>query len=137
MLTYLDTNIVIYLVESKGDLAVRAEAKVAELKARGARFVVSDLVRMEARVRPLRDQDDDSLADLDRFFDAAEFIWALFTHPVFERAAQIRARWRFRPEDSLHLAAALEARCEVFLTNDARLSGFEGLKVEVLSPEPA
>ena len=36
------------------------------------------------------------------------------------------------PMPPRHLTAAIEADCEVFLTNDARLQGFEGLRVEVL-----
>jgi hypothetical protein len=34
--------------------------------------------------------------------------------------------------DSLHLAAAVEAGCDRFLTNDTRLSAFTALPVEVL-----
>jgi len=38
-----------------------------------------------------------------------------------------------KPLDALHLAAALEARCDLFLTNDRRLRSFPGLAVEVLT----
>jgi len=34
--------------------------------------------------------------------------------------------------DSLHLAAAVESGCDRFLTNDARLSAFTAIPVEVL-----
>jgi predicted nucleic acid-binding protein len=34
--------------------------------------------------------------------------------------------------DSLHLAAAVEGGCDRFLTNDARLSRFPDIPVEVL-----
>ena len=50
-----------------------------------------------------------------------------FTPGVFRRAAEIRAQFNFRTPDALHLAAAVEAACDVFLTNDAQLTRFTGL----------
>lgn len=41
--------------------------------------------------------------------------------------------YHFKIPDAIHLAAALEAGCQVFLTNDARLRSFRGLDVEALS----
>ena len=64
MLVYLDSNIVIYLVEDPPGFGARAAMSLAELRA--------------------------------------------------------------------HLAAAVEARCDRFLTNDHRLAKFSGLTIEVL-----
>jgi predicted nucleic acid-binding protein len=44
-------------------------------------------------------------------------------------AAQIRALHGIRTPDALQLAAALTARCPVFLTNDRRLPAIPGLRV--------
>ena len=49
---------------------------------------------------------------------------APITTTVFDRAMTIRAVHSFKLGDSLHLAAATEARCDGFLTNDIRLSTF-------------
>ena len=54
------------------------------------------------------------------------------TTAVFDRATFIRAAHDFKLGDSLHLAAAVETRCDRFLTNDARLSAYTALPVEVL-----
>jgi len=51
---------------------------------------------------------------------------------VFDRATVIRATNNFKLADSLHLAAAVEAGCDRFLTNDNRLSVFTDIAVEVL-----
>ena len=51
---------------------------------------------------------------------------------VFDRATLIRAAHGFKLGDSLHLAAAAEAGCDRFLTNDTRLSAFTDITVEVL-----
>jgi predicted nucleic acid-binding protein len=57
---------------------------------------------------------------------------APFPPTVFRRAAEIRAQFNFRTPDALHLAAASEAACDVFLTNEAQLTRFTGLSVEVV-----
>jgi predicted nucleic acid-binding protein len=48
------------------------------------------------------------------------------------RAADLRARYRFRTPDALQLAAALTSGCQAFLTNDTNLKRVRELKVLVL-----
>ncbi|WP_091334734.1 PIN domain-containing protein [Allochromatium warmingii] len=40
---------------------------------------------------------------------------------VFEHATELRAQHRLATPDALHLAAAIDAGCEEFWTNDRRL----------------
>ncbi len=47
-------------------------------------------------------------------------------------AARIRSKSKIKTPDALHLAAAIENRCDVFLTNDHRLDGFADITVETL-----
>ena len=54
------------------------------------------------------------------------------TVPIAERAASLRARYNLRTPDALHLAAALEGRCDAFLTNDLTLRRVTELRVLVL-----
>jgi predicted nucleic acid-binding protein len=49
-----------------------------------------------------------------------------------EIGAVLRAKHRLRTPDALQVAAALNAGCEVFLTNDKRLQRLDGLRVLVL-----
>jgi predicted nucleic acid-binding protein len=106
---FIDANIVIYLIE-----------------------VVSDLVRMECRVGPLSSGDVRTLADFDSFFGSHEVVVLPVTAAICDRAAAIRAAHRFRPLDSLHLAAAVEQGCDRFLTHDQRLNRFPDIGSEVL-----
>jgi predicted nucleic acid-binding protein len=46
----------------------------------------------------------------------------------------IRAHYGFKTPDAIHLAAAVVAGCEVFLTNDHRLDRFSDLTVEIVQP---
>ena len=132
MLVYLDSNIVIYLVEQPVQFGQRATARFAELLAAGDRIVVSDLTRLECRSHAIAIGDQVSLAQYDAFFAQAPERVVLLTTAVCDRAAVIRGQYRLKIPDAIHLGAALEAGCDVFLTNDTRLTAFHDIAVELL-----
>ena len=72
------------------------------------------------------------LAEFDNLFTQPNVQVVPITTAVFDRATHVRATTVFKLADSLHLAAAVEAGCDRFLTNDTRLSGFTDIPVEVL-----
>ena len=51
---------------------------------------------------------------------------------IAERAADLRARYRFRTPDALQIAAALTTGCQAFLTNDPQLKRTAELRVLIL-----
>jgi len=132
VLIYLDSCIVIYLIEQTPGFGPRAANRIAAALAAGDKLLVSDLTRLECRAKPLAAGDAALLGDYDRFFTSVVEPAVLLTTAVCDRATLIRGQYRFKTPDSLHLAAAVEAGCQVFLTNDTRLSRFPGLTVEVL-----
>jgi uncharacterized protein len=132
VLIFLDANVVIYAVEGTPPWGVLARERIAHFRGRDNWFVITHLVRMEARVHPLARGAASVLLEYDTFFQAEDVEVFDLSQAVCDRATEIRAAHGFQAVDSLHLAAAIEAGCEVFLTNDARLQGFEGLRVEVL-----
>ncbi len=126
---YLDSSPIIYDVEDTAPFAVAVDAK---LSVAGLVLVTSELTRLECRVKPLRENNAKLLKDFDDYFlfTIAELI--PLTRDVVDRATEIRANFNFKTPDSLHLAAAMIAHCEVFLTNDQRLSRFTDIRIEVL-----
>jgi predicted nucleic acid-binding protein len=133
MSVFLDTNIVIYLIERTPNLGPVAAKCIQSLIIQGQRLVVSDLVRMECRVRPLRLNDAITLSAFDGYFGSEDVDVATITAAVCDRAAAIRAQYHFPPMDSLHLASAVEHGCQLFLTHDLRLRSFSDIAVDVLS----
>lgn len=129
---FVDSNIVIYLIEQPSGWGTRAASRIRAVLDAGDRIVVSDLVRMECRVGPLSSGDAVTLAAFDDFFASAGVAVVGVTGAVCDRAAAIRAAHRVRPLDALHLAAAMEYGCDRFLTHDHRLTSFPGVPVEVL-----
>jgi predicted nucleic acid-binding protein len=129
---YLDAATVIYSVEDPPLWGSIALARIAALRSSGAGLVVSDLVRLECRVKPLATGSVALLSEYEAFFASGALTCVPLTRDVCDHAATIRAQYRFRTVDALHLAAALESGCDVFLTNDAHLTGFPELTVELL-----
>ena len=132
MLIYCDSVILMYYFDHKGPFNVRATNRLAALAAAGDRIAISDLVRLEYRVKPVKSADKAKLTLFDAFCAQPDVQIVPITTVVFDRATLIRARHNFKLGDSLHLAAAAEFGCDRILTNDTRLAAFTDTPVEVL-----
>lgn len=132
MRVYCDSVILIYLLDNSGIFHRRAEARIASLRAAGDQVVVSDLSRLECRVKPLRAGDAAALAEFHSFFARPDVLFVPLSSPVYDRATLLRATHNFKLGDALHLAAAIEGGCDSFLTNDTRLNRCADIAVEVL-----
>jgi predicted nucleic acid-binding protein len=132
MRVFCDSVILIYYFEGTPSFKARATARLQALWASGDVMVSSDLVRLECRVLPVRLRDAVRLAEFDGLFADPTVVHVPMTTAVFDRATTIRATHNFKTSDSLNLAAAVEGGCDLFLTNDTRLSAFTNVAVEVL-----
>jgi predicted nucleic acid-binding protein len=126
MRLYADSVSVIYLVERVQPFFPVVDAKFAA----GVTMVVSDLTRMECRVKPIELGQTALLALYDTVFSQAEIV-ALDT-PVFDLATEVRAAFRFKTADAIHLAAATHHRCDGFVTNDRRLAAANRIPVQLI-----
>jgi uncharacterized protein len=132
MLVYLDSVICIYAVEGATSFQARALARLAAMRAAGDQPTVSDLTWLECCVKPMRLGDAVALADMEAFLTASDVVCVPMPRAVYERACRIRAVHNYKLADALHLAAAVESGCGIFLTNDHRLGSFPDVAVEVL-----
>jgi uncharacterized protein len=132
MMVYLDANCVIYFVEHNPTWWPIISARLTALRAAKDELAVSDLTRTECLVGPFVSGNAGILASYRTFFTDPDIRVLPLTPAVCERAAQIRARYGFKVPDALHLAAAAEHACGLFLTNDAHLSRCTDITVEIL-----
>lgn len=132
-MTFLDANSIIYFVEQTPGWAGKVTARISALRAAHEQLAVSDLVRMECLVDPIAVNDSARQSDFQSFFQDPAVAVLAITAAVCDRAAHIRAKYRFKPLDSLHLAAAVEYGCTRFLTSDAPLQKFPDITVEILT----
>jgi uncharacterized protein len=133
MIIYLDSVIVIYYLDAADQFHQLAAQRLAALLAAGDEIAVSDLTRLECRVQPIQQADQQRLAIFDHFFALPDVHVVPLSTAVYDRATLIRAQYAFRTTNALHLAAAIEAGCGRFLTHDLRLARFTGIPVEILS----
>jgi predicted nucleic acid-binding protein len=101
----------------------------------GDEIAVSDLARTECLAKPLALGDAAALADYQTFFTDPDIRMLALTAAVCERAARLRAASGFllKVPDCLHLAAAIEHGCGLFLTHDAQLNQCRDITVEILT----
>ena len=143
MLYYLDTNIVIYAVQAGAPEHQRAVGHLAALELAGHRFVISELTRTETLILPFQPGNEQLLQDFFRFFHGPNLRTLGLTAAMHTRASAIRGSHtypvnppaqpkRYGLADALHLAAAIEFGCDVFLTNDNQLTNFPDITVEAL-----
>ena len=132
---YLDSSAIIYLLEGSATVRTQVAGHIAGAEGDPAgRLVTSHLARLECRVKPLRDGDAALLATYDAFFTRARLVVFDLSAAVLDRATELRARHGFKTPDAIHLASAMEAGADAFLTGDAGLAKCPGITVEVLSP---
>jgi predicted nucleic acid-binding protein len=115
-LIYLDSCLVIYLVEDHPVFGPQVSAAIASQRAEV--FATSPLVRLECLVGPRQAGD----VALERDFEAAlaRFHPLPIVSEAFDAAASLRARHGLRTPDALHLATALRQGCSHLWTNDER-----------------
>jgi len=82
----------------------------------------------------MRDRDAALLARYDASFANARVVEV--TAAIVERATELRARYGFRSPDAIHLATAIDARVDVFLTGDASLARCTDVTVDVVTVSP-
>ena len=109
MLIYCDSVILIYYLDHVGPFQVRADKRLATLRVARDEIAVSDLTRLECRVKPMQLGDAQALSKFDGFFALADVHLVPLSGAVYYRATRIRATHRFKTADALHLAAAVEA----------------------------
>lgn len=132
---YLDTSAIIYFVE--GSAAARARIATLLATAESAptgQLITSRLSRLECRVKPLRDGNAALLTTYDAFFTRTRLAIVDVTAAVLDRATELRARHGFKTADAIHLASAIEAGADGFLTGDASLAKCPDLAVEIIAP---
>lgn len=131
---YLDASTIIYFVEGARSVRMRIASLLAGAERDPAGVLItSHLARLECRVKPLRDGNTELLGTYEAFFTRARLVVTDVTVDVLERAAELRARHGFKTPDAIHLASAIEAGADAFLTGDTELVKCHEIRVEVVS----
>ncbi|HIJ97366.1 MAG TPA: PIN domain-containing protein [Desulfuromonadales bacterium] len=113
---YLDTCIVIYLVEQHPDYLPKLKTLLSNVNS----TAISPLVEMETLIHPLRNKNIPLMEAYQSFFDCCTVLE--MPTEVYRQAAIIRAENNLKTPDALHLATAMSHGCLSFWTNDDRIA---------------
>jgi predicted nucleic acid-binding protein len=130
---YLDTNIFIYAVEGYAPEEAFLRELLAALEDGRFTAVTSELSLAEVLVKPFEFGREDVAVAYTEFLEPSDRLAVLpVDRAILVEAARQRAALGARMPDAIHVATALAAGCELFLTNDRRLKLPAGLVKELL-----
>jgi len=119
---FFDTNLFIYFIEDKDERSARVGGILERMSERRDELLSSTLTLAEVLAKPFA-SGDVALADRYEKLLTAPGVSLL---PFDKSAARIYARLRndktLKAPDAIQLACAAAGRCDLFITNDDRLS---------------
>ena len=118
---FWDTNLFIYLIEDYGELSERVVALRKRMLRRNDQLYTSTLTLGEVLVKPL-EQEQETLRQKYEEALTAGAVLLPFNQEAAILYAAIRQDRTIRAPDAIQLACASQARVDLFITNDDRLS---------------
>jgi predicted nucleic acid-binding protein len=128
---YLDSNVLIYLLEGDGELGRRARRAIGYLADRQRQIVTSELTFAECLRGPARqDNGPAMMAIRDYFLGIGAPMLVPVTRAIIDRTVYMPA---FKLIDAIHAATAIATESDLLLTNDHAFTRLTKLKVTLLS----
>jgi predicted nucleic acid-binding protein len=119
---FFDTNLWIYLLEDSGDRGRQVKAILKRMSERKDDLLTSTLTLGEVLVKPLEAGDAAWADRYESLLNTPGVSILPFDRAAARLYAQLRSDRSLKPPDAIQLACAARARCDMFITNDDRLS---------------
>lgn len=129
---YLDTNIVISVVEAAGRLAETQIQFVSGVDGAAIEALTSELTLAECLVKPFANRNVMVVEAYLLFLNGRHNFPVLpIDRHILTVAARLRTELGVKLPDAIHIATAQSAACTVFLTNDRGIRLPEGMKLNL------
>ena len=119
---FFDTNLFIYLLEDMGERGKRVAAMEDRISARHDHLLTSTMTLAEVLVKPLAAGDLAWADNYEKLLNTPGVSLLPFDRGAARSYAEIRQDKTITPPDAIQLACAANAGCDLFITNDERLS---------------
>jgi len=130
---YTETAPLIYYVEENPTYVAKMNAIIEAIEDRPIEAVSSVITLTEVLTYPLKLGNTRLEREYrDILLHSGGFRLLTITARIAESAAALRARYNLRTPDALHVAAAIDVRCDAFLTNDTGIKRVTEITVLVL-----
>jgi predicted nucleic acid-binding protein len=117
---YIETAPLIYYVEENPTYVTKMDAIIEAVEHTSTEAVSSVIILTEVLPQPIKlgnTQLEQEYRNI--LLHSGSFELLPVTAQIAESAAELRARYNLRTPDALHVATAIAAGCDAFLTNDA------------------
>ncbi len=118
---FWDTNLLIYLIEGKGELFDRTKFVADRMLERGDQLCTSTLTLGEILVKPVEKGEELLRQRYEHILSRHTFLIP-FDLAAARIYAQIRQDRSIAPPDAIQLSCAAAAQVDLFITNDDRLN---------------
>jgi predicted nucleic acid-binding protein len=119
---FFDTNLFIYLLEDSGERGVRVHDIVQRLSERRDELLTSTLTLAEVLVKPLATGDEVWAGRYEKLLNTPGVSLLPFDRSCARIYARLRQDKTMKAPDAIQLSCAASAGCDLFITNDDRLS---------------
>jgi predicted nucleic acid-binding protein len=119
---FLDTNIFIYLIEDRGSYGKKAAELVERMTARRDSVYTSTLTLGEVLTLPLQKGDVKLAGHYESILTSPGMHLLDFDRVAARIYASVRQDKSIKAPDAMQLSIAAAERCDLFVTNDDRLS---------------
>jgi predicted nucleic acid-binding protein len=119
---FFDTNLFIYLLGDSGERGAAVGDLVERISERRDEMITSTLTLAEVLVKPLSAGDVAWADRYEKLLNTPGVSLISFDRPCARIYAQLRQDKTLKPADAIQLACAASVRCDLFITNDERLS---------------
>jgi len=119
---FFDTNLFIYLLEDNGERGARVSEIVHRLAERQDDLLTSTLTLAEVLVKPYALGNDSWAEKYEKLLNTPGVSILPFDRSSARIYARLRADKALKPPDAIQLSCAAAAKCDLFITNDDRLS---------------
>jgi predicted nucleic acid-binding protein len=119
---FFDTNLFIYLLEDSGARGSKVSGILERISGRRDELLTSTLTLAEVLVKPLSVGDIVWADRYEKFLNTPGVSLLAFDRASARIYAQLRQDKTLKPPDAIQLSCAANAKCDLFITNDERLS---------------
>jgi predicted nucleic acid-binding protein len=119
---FLDTNVFIYLIEDRGVNGRRAAELLDRMSERRDSVYTSTLTLGEVLTMPLQKEDVKLADQYERILTSPGVHLLDFDRAAARIYARVRLDKGIKAPDAMQLSIAAAAQCDLFVTNDDRLS---------------
>lgn len=129
----VETAPFIYFVERNPIYVDRVRAIFQYIAARNLRVASSAITLTEVLVMPIQTGHVRYQSEYREMLLNTDGITTFAVSPeIAEKAAHLRAQYKLRTPDALHVATAIQAGCDAFLTNDSGIRRVTDIRVLLL-----